>query len=244
MERILRISVYQREFPIGILLNARQRGEMNRSIARSIIYDTLSLCYTCPDEKVCSWAAGEAWGKPVREALCFLFENGQTECLRNFEELISTRGAETPQEMVREYRRLFGNSFPPVIVPPSGFSYRDKEGPVFGETAPEVLHFYLENGFALKGAMRDFPDHIAHELEFMGYLAERAAVVEGNEKIKLEERQMNFFSRFLLPWVPIFCKRIAAQTRLTFYRNLSCLTCEFIYFEKNYLGVPEEVDSQ
>jgi len=54
---------------------------------------------------------------------------------------------------------------------------------------------------------------------------------------------MKFFSTFILPWVPDFCDRIEAYTRSPFYRCLGILTREFLNFEKNYLGIPEEVDS-
>jgi len=60
----------------------------------------------------------------------------------------------------------------------------------------------------------------------------------------LEEIQMDFFSRFILPWVAAFCGKIGEHSRSRFYHYLSDLTREVIYFEKNYLGVPEEVNSQ
>jgi TorA maturation chaperone TorD len=107
----------------------------------------------------------------------------------------------------------------------------------------EVLRFYHEAGFTLKEELRDLPDHIAHELEFMGVLAGDESQASGNKKIKLEEMQMDFLSRFILLWVPIFCQKIAEHSRHPLYLHLVKLTKEFINFEKNYLGVPEELNS-
>ena len=93
----------------------------------------------------------------------------------------------------------------------------------------------------LKENLKDLPDHIAHEFEFMGILANQESQATGGEKIGLEEMQMNFFSRFIQPWVPSFCERIEQQSRIPFYRNLAILTQKFIDFEKYYLGIPEEL---
>jgi TorA maturation chaperone TorD len=60
----------------------------------------------------------------------------------------------------------------------------------------------------------------------------------------LEEVQMKFLSRFILPWVPTFCEKVAEHSDYPFYHHLGNLTKEFINFEKNYLGVPEELNFQ
>lgn len=213
---------------------------MNRSLARSVIYATLSGLYAYPDEEVCAWIAGGAWLKPVTEALDFLIEDRFVDCLRGFGEAVAGKREDTPQELRREYARLFMDGFPRELAPPRASAYMAKEGPVSEKTAANVLAFYRERGFAFEGGVGDFPDHIAPEMRFMGTLAERAAQAAGHEKIDLEEDQMVFFSRFVLPWVSFFCIRLTDQTRLPFYRSAAALTRGFVAFEKNYLGVPEE----
>jgi DMSO reductase family type II enzyme chaperone len=216
---------------------------MDRSTARSLIYNMLSLFYVYPDEKVYASIAEGQWIRGFREALHLLDEKVFDDYLRAIEQAIS--GAKEGEQlgMAQEYARLFINAFPHVVAPPYGSFYLEKERLVSTNTISEVLRFYHEAGFTLKKDLHDLPDHIAHELEFMGILAGKESQASGNERIKLEEIQMDFLSRFILPWVPAFCEKVVEYSRYPFYHHLGNLTKEFINFEKNYLGVPEEPNS-
>jgi DMSO reductase family type II enzyme chaperone len=215
---------------------------MDRSAARSFIYNMLSLCYVYPDEKVyASIAAGE-WIMEFREALRVLDGKTLDDYLRTIEQAISGEEKGEQPAMAREYTRLFINASPYVIAPPYGSIYLERDGLGYGKSTSEVLRFYHEVGFTLKEDLKDIPDHIAHELELMANLASEESQASGNEKIRLEEIQMNFLSRFILPWVPTFCQKVTEHSRSLFYKNLGNLTEEFINFEKNYLGVPEELN--
>lgn len=215
--------------------------EMNRSMARSVIYHTLSLCSCYPDESVYGWISEGEWIRRLDEALDLLNEERLKQLLDPFEKWLSEKGEDEALEMAREYTRLFINAFPHVVAPPYGSVYLEKDGRVFGSSTSEVLRFYHEAGFTLKENIGDLPDHLAHELEFMGILAGKESQVSAQEKIELEEIQMTFLSRFVFPWVPSFCDRVERETRSPFYRGLCLLTKEFIHFERNYLGIPEEL---
>ena len=209
---------------------------MDRSIARSLIYNRLSLCYVYPDEKVyASIAAGE-WIGGFSEALHLLDEKNFDDCLRAIKQAIAGAKEGEQVAMAREYTRLFINAFPHVIAPPYGSFYLEKEGLVSAKTTSEVLHFYHEAGFTFKEDLYDLPDHITHELKFMEMLAGEESLASGSEKIKLEEIQMNFLSRFILPWVPTFCEKVAEHSSYPFYHHLGNLTKEFINFEKKLSG--------
>jgi DMSO reductase family type II enzyme chaperone len=212
-------------------------------MARSNIYNILSLCYTYPDEKVCSWIMGREWIEEMRKAFGFLTDENLEEYFESFERHLSGEKEEVALEMSREYTRLFINGFPHVVAPPYGSVYLEKDGLVFGKTTSEVLRFYHGAGFTLKEEIGDLPDHIAHELEFMGILTTREAQTTGAEKVQLEEIQMNFLSHYLLSWIPTFCERVREDSKLAFYQTLADLTGEFLHLEKNYLGVPEEANS-
>lgn len=213
---------------------------MNRSLYRSMIYTILSLCYNYPDEKVCSWIAEGEWIRRLRESLNVLTDGSFEKWLQPFENLFAFEEEEFSLNMAREYTRLFIHAFPHVVAPPYGSIYLEKDGQGYGRTTSEVLRFYQERSFTLKEDLKDPPDHIAHELEFMGILADQEGQTSGSEKIKLEEIQMDFFCRFILPWITSFCAKIVEHSLFPFYQYLGDLTREFIDFEKNYLGVPEE----
>lgn len=211
-------------------------------MVRSNIYHMLSLCYTYPDQKVCSWIMEKEWVEEMKKGFGFLTDEKLDEYFESFHQFLSGEKEEIALDMSREYTRLFINGFPRVVAPPYGSVYLDKEGLVFGKTTAEVLQFYHGAGFTLKEEIGDLPDHIAHELEFMGILTAQEADTAGAEKVGLEETQMNFLSRYLLSWIPAFCERIRKDSRSAFYRTLANLTGEFIHLEKNYLGVPEEAN--
>jgi len=217
---------------------------MDRSMARSTLYNTLSLFFTYPDEKAFPWIMEGKWMGEMKGSLGLLTEENFEKYFESFENGLSGEKTEVSLEVAREYTRLFINGFPSVVAPPYGSVYLEKEGLVFGKTTSEVLRFYHEAGFTLKEDISDPSDHVAHELEFMGILTGQEAQATGAERVKLEEVQIDFLSRFILPWVPGFCERIREQSRSTFYQTLASLTREFIHLEKNYLGIPEELNFQ
>lgn len=216
---------------------------MNRSMVRSNIYHMLSLCYTYPDEEVCSWIMEREWIEEMKKGFGFLTDENFEEYFESFKKSLSGEREEVALEMSREYTRLFINGFPRVVAPPYGSVYLEKDGLVFGRTTSGVLQFYHGAGFTLKEEIGDLPDHIAHEFEFMEILTAREAQTTGSEKVRLEETQMDFLSHYVFSWIPAFCERVREDSKSAFYRTLADLTGEFIHLEKNYLGVPEEANS-
>jgi len=88
-----------------------------------------------------------------------------------------------------------------------------------------------------------FTDRLCHRFKLMGILAELESYAAGKEKISLEELQLDFMSRFIASFVPEFCATLIGNASLDFYRAVGILTQEFVKFEGNYLGIPEEMDT-
>jgi putative dimethyl sulfoxide reductase chaperone len=218
-------------------------SEMDRSVARSVIYSMLSFCFVYPDERVYGSIAAGEWIREFREALRLLDEKTVDDSLRAIEGTVSGAKEDEQLAMAGEYTRLFIKPFPHGIAPPYGSFYLEKERSS-EKTGSEVLRFYDEAGFTLKEDLHDLPDHIIHELEFMGILADQESEATGGERIRLEEVQLHFLSRHIIPWVPIFCKKVVEQSLHPFYRILASLTEDFIGFEQNYLGMPEEKEEE
>jgi len=216
---------------------------MDRSTARSIVYGTLSSCYTYPDEDIHFWLTKGIWIEEMREALRELNEEDFEKSLSPFLKILKEEEG-LSSEMQREYTRLFINGFPHVVAPPFGSAYLEKTGQISRRTASQVIQFYRANGFTVKEELKDLPDHIANEFEFMADLTYQERETTGSRRILLEEEQMKFFSRFILPWVPAFCDRIRDKSLSPFYRSVGKLTLEFIDLERNYLGIPEEVSTK
>ncbi|MHB9099481.1 MAG: TorD/DmsD family molecular chaperone, partial [Syntrophales bacterium] len=119
-----------------------------------------------------------------------------------------------------------------------GSTCREKKGATIGERISEMLCFFREAGFTPNRG--DIPGHIAHQLEFMSVLAEQESQASREERIRLEEIQLNFLSRFLITGASAYCEKVTKQNCFPFYCILGDLTREFISFEINYLGIPEE----
>lgn len=217
---------------------------MERSTARSSVYNRLSQCFVYPDEGNYLWLSEGEWLSGLRESLTLLADDNFERHLQALEDTGCGREKAVQLEMAREYTRLFINAFPHVIAPPYGSVYLEKDGRVFGKTTAAVLRFFNDAGFDLKEDLGDLPDHIAHELEFMGILSGQESRASEVEKIRLEEVQREFLSRFIISWVPVFCEIVAEQSRLPFYRVLADLTREFISYEKSSLGIPEETEKK
>ncbi|MCX8118463.1 MAG: molecular chaperone TorD family protein [Desulfobacterota bacterium] len=136
---------------------------------------------------------------------------------------------ETSEEELRvEYARLFVGPYE-LKAPPYGSVYLDGERRLMGDSTLEVLRQYEEAGLVLEEGLKEPPDHIAIELEFMYYLLYKEAEArEDSEREKanaFRETRERFFKKLLNPWVPIFCEKIKESTDHPFYVALSnCLT--------------------
>lgn len=131
----------------------------------------------------------------------------------------------SPGELSVEHARLFVGPFA-LGAPPYGSVYLEQSGQLMGDSTMAVQRLYQEAGLALE--VREVPDHIALELEFLHFLALRAAaaLAENNLELatELTDRQSEFMNRYLCPWMAAFCNNIRGGTENRFYRGLAdCL---------------------
>ena len=129
------------------------------------------------------------------------------------------------EEMKVEYASLFVGPFE-LIAPPYGSVYLEKTRRLMGDSTMAVLNKYREAG--LKIDVKEQPDHIAIELEFMHYLycMEAAAIQEDDHEKEINTASLStrFLTTCLSPWVHPFCQNIKTGTNNLFYTNLAvCL---------------------
>lgn len=126
-----------------------------------------------------------------------------------------------------EYARLFVGP-QRVLAPPYGSVYLEEGRRVMGDSTLEALQAYREAGLRLDADFKELPDHVAVELEFVAFLAARAAAAraagDGPEADRRRAAREAFLDRHLRRWAPAFCARIAEGTEHPFYRALAeCL---------------------
>ena len=92
-----------------------------------------------------------------------------------------------------------------------------------GDSTMEVLKHYRKAG--LEVDIKEPPDHIAIELEYLSYLCalEAEALQDGDLKkaAELQAEQKLFLGAYVLPWMPDIVKNIRSGTENTFYLCLA-----------------------
>jgi putative dimethyl sulfoxide reductase chaperone len=143
------------------------------------------------------------------------------------EQMTEALREESQEDLLVAYSKLFlGPS--EHLVPPYGSVYLEQKHQVMGDSTLATLEFYRRAGLSLAEEMKEPPDHIAIELEFMSYLIARkvaaAAAGKGEEAARFALMQQQFIDRFLGRWVPSFCGDMAEASESRFFRLLaSCL---------------------
>ncbi|MDP6883503.1 MAG: molecular chaperone TorD family protein, partial [Rhodospirillales bacterium] len=113
-----------------------------------------------------------------------------------------------------EYTRLFeGPGFLPA--PPYASYYLNGER-LMGPETVAARRTYLKEGVAARQRGQTPDDHIALELAFMAHLSDKIAEAldKGDDERcrDLRDVQKHFLRDHLLPWVPVFCLKVAAAT--------------------------------
>ncbi len=185
--------------------------------ARAEAYKFLSECYHVPDEKLLR--ALESLGKSTKGSFV--------------SELSKNVPAVDGLELLKiEYARLFLGPFK-VLVPPYGSVYLEDERRVMGESTIDARKWY--EGEKLDILLKEVPDHIAIELEFMYFLVFKQMEAIRNSDSGTAgnylEKQRSFLKAHLIKWVPEFADRVIDNASLAFYREVAKLTKEFILLE-------------
>jgi len=190
-------------------------GAACQAAARSRLYALLALVFGFPDEELYAAIRDGALARTVAALIAEL----------PYGVSVATDGlAVAPPscvELESEYIRVFdvGTAGPPCPL----------YGGVYGGDRMKVMEdatrFY--NFFALRLApqIRELPDHITTELEFLHYLTFREADARehGVDPGSLLRAERDFLARHLCRWVPQLRVRLAKQTTGAFYPALVCL---------------------
>jgi len=108
------------------------------------------------------------------------------------------------------------------------------EKPVM-QAAVSVRQAYAEAGVGLPEEVRDQPDFIGFELDFMRHLTaqEAEAWTKDNreETLGLLKAERAFLDGHLARWVPRFCDVMEKEARLGFYQGIARMTKGFVLDE-------------
>ncbi len=152
------------------------------------------------------------------------------------------RRPESDESLQREYDRLFTHRTS-LLCSIYEVEYEQNRAMIQGRTLADIGGFY--RAFGLEVAVRERPDHLALELEFMSVLAykEALAIESGRteEMALCREAQKRFLEAHLGRWAGLFVQSLAQQSQSKFYLNLGEALREFIEAECQALGAQPEL---
>ncbi len=175
---------------------------------RAHSYKILAECFYPPDGRLVK-ALGEL-GTAARECL---------------PEIIGSipRVDDLGRHMV-DYSRLFLGPFK-VLAPPYGSVYLE-DGKFMGSSSLDAREVYNQEG--LNVVLKEAPDHISVELEFMYLLVLKEAEARDNSDCDhaavLRDKQASFLQTHLGRWIGSFVENIERHAQTDFYRTLGRVT--------------------
>ena len=158
----------------------------------------------------------------VFQNLSRLYENICPEACSLVDGMYRALQSSSQQELQIAHAELFIGPYE-LKASPYGSTYLEKNRRVMGDSTMDVMKFYRNAG--LEVDVKQPPDHIAIELEFMSYLCglEVRALQDGDlqKGAELQVERELFLGTYVLPWMPEFVENIRCGTDNTFYLRLA-----------------------
>ena len=197
--------------------------------ARSRLYRLLALAFAFPDQELYEALRAGTLATAIAEiapALPYDLTTATTLGLGTV--------AEPYGDFESEYIRLFdvGAAGPPC--PLYGGVYVGVGDRM--KVMEDATRFYNFFGLRLSPEMRELPDHITTELEFLHYLTFREAEARqhGVDPSSLLRAERDFLARHLCRWVPQLQARLAKQTTPPFFAALVRFAVTFFAQDQQY----------
>ncbi len=203
--------------------------EMNETIQRSDCFKLLAACFYEPEKAL---FLEENLGENIGLLLGTHVPEGAVAARHMQKDLEGV----TQEKMSIDHAALFVGPFE-LLAAPYGSVYMEKKRRVMGDSTMSAAQFYQEADLSLD--IKEPPDHIVVELEFMYYLSNREASAtrdgQFDEVNRFKNMQARFYHQAMKPWVGKFCDAIRAGTDNGFYVHLAkCLACFLNFCEDIY----------
>jgi putative dimethyl sulfoxide reductase chaperone len=136
-----------------------------------------------------------------------------------------------------DYTKLFVGPYG-LLTSPYGSAYLEDAKAVMGDSTMDVKKRYREEGLDI--SLKEAPDHIVIELEFMYFLAFKEIEAIGNSDdggaARYREKQKAFLDTHLGIWVSEFADNVEANAQTGFYKYLARITKSFVMKDLNRLA--------
>lgn len=143
---------------------------------------------------------------------------------------VDFKGIPSPSLCQEEFENLYVNTFDINPGRPLYESAYTREDMCARDMYEDILRFYEHFDIKLNDKEKDFPDHIAAELEFMAFLTKKEAdaLERGKDANPYQLAQMDFLERHLSKWVDKLDAKIQKRVKEGFYKRASVFMNGFI----------------
>ena len=187
---------------------------------RTNSYRLLADCYYPPDDELIRNISDAACTNPVfAELTCHVPPAVELEALKV------------------DHARLFVGPYR-LLAPPYGSVYLE-DNRIMGDSTLDVRDYYENEG--LDTVIKEAPDHIAVELEFVYYLIVKQIRAVRDADLQMlqscQQKHGSFLQTHLGRWLPGFVEKVQKNAQTEFYRTLANLTDKFVQndLKKAYL---------
>ncbi len=130
-------------------------------------------------------------------------------------------------ELLTDYGSLFlGHD--DIVAAPYGSAWLSSEDALMQDSTAAVLELYRQGEFELPDELRELPDHIAAELEFLSHLALKENCARHDQDSDALSGTLALRKRFLEEhlgaWIDGFAAAMSQNAGTDFYRELAGLT--------------------
>lgn len=191
----------------------KEENNLSSESKRAYSYKLLAECYYLPDEKQVDLIYG--LGKPIVEFFSKIAkELPEKSDLKQFK---------------IDFSKLFVGPYK-LLASPYGSTYLEGGDVLMGDSTMDVKNRYENEGLFMD--IKEAPDHIAIELEFMYFLILKeieAKKTPDQEKADYYlEKQLSFLETHIGRWIPEFTDNVIVNAQTEFYKNLARITKAFI----------------
>lgn len=119
-------------------------------------------------------------------------------------------------------------------------AYASSEGILMSDARADFKHRYRSLGLVASEGWNVGEDHIALELQYMQYLAQMVskALADGDDQAADAAfgESLSFMRDHIQKWVPVFCTRMKARAKTSFYQGLAAALASYVESDAEFLA--------
>ena len=189
-------------------MKTSEAGAIETLLARSAVYQALSVLLRHPDTQTATWVAAREHYQLPRVLERLGVDHRVVEVARDLRKLLDRA---TLPDLIREHERIFGHTVQGT-APPYELEYGEEHSHRQPQELGDIAAFYAAFGLTIATSAHERVDHIGTECEFLHYLLyKQACAVDADAHEQAEvcrDAVRRFLADHLGRWGPAFALRL------------------------------------